>query len=238
MRGSSLLRASLVAFLVALGGVLSIAASADTLAPLYAKMKQRFTVTHPGVLTGWTFDGALKPIARGRQVPPQRGVEFVFPQGTRVDGGAVRACRASDQKITRVGPSVCPASSRIGSGSAGLALGTTGTLDTKLIAFDSGRRLILVFTTTSGSVVRVLSGTISGTHVKSTIPRTVLPSGGEVAVFRFALQLRAAGTPKRPLIRTPRTCPRNGRWTFIYLPRYDAPYGVQRSTSSVRCSRR
>jgi hypothetical protein len=60
--------------------------------------------------------------------------------------------------------------------------------------------------------------------------------GGEVAVFRLALQLRAAGTSKRPLIRTPRTCPRSGRWTFTYLPRYDPPYGVQRSTSSMRCS--
>jgi len=102
--------------------------------------------------------------------------------------------------------------------------------------FDGGRRLILVFTSTAGSVVRVLSATIKGTHVKSTIPPIVLPRGGEVAVFRLALQLRAAGTSKRPLIRTLRTCPRSDRWTFTYLPRYDPPYGVQRSTSRMRCS--
>jgi hypothetical protein len=181
-------RASLVVLLVALSGPLASAASADKLAPLYAKMKQRFTVNHSGARAGWTFEGALKPIASGRQVPPQRGVDFVFPDCTRLDPGAVRRCRASDQQITRVGPSACPVSSRIGSGSAGLALGATGRLDTKLIVFDGGHRLILVFTTTSGSVVRVLSGTISGTHVKANIPRTVLPSGGEIAVFRFALE--------------------------------------------------
>jgi hypothetical protein len=151
-------------------------------------------------------------------------------------GHAVPACHAPDQQITRTGPSACPPASQIGSGSASLALGTTGTLDTRLSVFDGGRRLIIVFTSTAGSVVRVLSGTIKGTHVKSTIPRIVLPGGGEVAVFRLALQLRAAGTSKRPLIRTPRTCPRSGRWTFTYLPRYDPPYGVQRSTSSMRCS--
>ena len=102
--------------------------------------------------------------------------------------------------------------------------------------FDGGQRLIIVFTSTAGSVVRVLSGTIKGTHVKSTIPPIVLSGGGEVAVFRLALQLRAGGTSQRPLIRTPRTCQRSGRWTFTYLPRYDSPYGVQRSTSSMRCS--
>jgi hypothetical protein len=223
-------------FVVSVVAALSVPASADTLAPLYAKLKLRFTVNRPGAKTGWTADGALKPIPLGRQVPPQRGVDFVFPAGTRIDAGAVPACHASDQQITRTGPSACPPASRIGSGSAGLALGTTGALDTKLSVFDGRRRLIFVFTSTVGSVVRVLSGTIKGTHVKSTIPRIVLPGGGEVAVFRLALQLRAAGTSKRPLIRTPRTCPRSGRWTFTYLPRYDPPYGVQRSTSSMRCS--
>lgn len=238
MRSRSYSGARFAVLLLAVAGALAVGASADTLAPLYAKMKQRFTVNHLGVKTGWTFDGALKPVPAGHQVPPQRGVDFVFPSGTRLDLGAVRACRASDQEITRAGPSVCPAASRVGSGSARLALGSTGTLDTRLTVFDGGRRIILVFTSASGSVVRVLSGTISGTHVKATIPRMVLSSGGEVAVTRFALQLRAAGTAKRPFIRTPRTCPRTGRWTFTYLPRYDPPYGVQRSTSSMRCSRR
>jgi hypothetical protein len=223
-------------FVVSVVAALSVPASADTLAPLYAKLKLRFTVNRPGARTGWTADGALKSVPLGRQVPPQRGVDFVFPAGTRIDAGAVPACRASDQQIARTGPSACPPASRVGSGSAGLALGTIGTLDTRLSVFDGGRRLIIVFTSTAGSVVRVLSGTIEGTHVKSTIPAIVLSGGGEVAVFRLALQLRAAGTSQRPLIRTPRTCPRSGRWTFIYLPRYDSPYGVQRSTSSMRCS--
>jgi hypothetical protein len=221
---------------VSVVAALSVPASADTLAPLYAKLKLRFTANRPGARTGWTADGALKPVPPGRQVPPQRGVDFVFPAGTRIDAGAVPACHASDQQIARTGPSACPPASRVGSGSAGLALGTTGTLDTRLSVFDGGRRLIIVFTSTAGTVVRVLSGTINGTHIKSTIPRIVLSGGGEVAVFRLALKLRAAGTSQRPLIRTPRACQRSGRWRFTYLPRYDPPYGVQRSTSSMRCS--
>jgi hypothetical protein len=221
-------------------GVLSTPVSADTLAPLYAKMKQRFTVSHPAARTGWTFDGALKPFPHARQVPPQRGIELLFPRGTRIDLGAVPACRASDQQIASAGLSACPAASRIGSGSAGLALGTTGiTLDTNLTILDGGRgRLIVAFTNSAGKVVRVLSGTIAARHLKATFPTLVVPGAGEVAIIRASLALRAAGTLRRPLIRTPPTCPRTGRWTFIYLPRYDPPYGVQRSTSSMRCRRR
>jgi hypothetical protein len=39
------------------------------------------------------------------------------------------------------------------------------------------------------------------------------------------------------LLRTPKSCPKSKRWKFTYLPRYDEPYGVQRSTSTVRCRR-
>ena len=53
----------------------------------------------------------------------------------------------------------------------------------------------------------------------------------------MSLKGRRFGTRKHPGIRTPDRCPKSGRWTFTYLPRYDPPYGVQRSTSSVRCTR-
>jgi len=54
---------------VCLSAVVSPAVG-DTTAPLYAKMKQRFTTERPGARTGWSFDGALKPYPAGVQVPP------------------------------------------------------------------------------------------------------------------------------------------------------------------------
>jgi hypothetical protein len=212
-------------------------ASSDTLAPLYAKMNQRFSVSRVGASTGWSFDGALKPVAAGTAFPPQRAIEFVFPRGTRFDLRAVPRCGASDEQIANEGVGVCPAKSRVGSGSAGVALGTTGTVDTRLVVLVGKQRLILVFTTTDGTVIRVLSGTISKNRVKATFPPIVLPDGSEVAVFRVAAKLSRAGTRQHHLITTPSTCPRSGRWTFTYLPRYDPPYGVQRSTSTQRCTR-
>jgi hypothetical protein len=216
---------------------LAAPAASDTVAPLYAKMKQRFSVSRVGASTGWSFDGALKPVAAGTTFPPQRAVDFVFPRGTRFNLRAVPRCGASDEQIATEGVAVCPARSRVGSGSAGVALGTSGTLDTRLVVLVGKQRLILVFTTTNGSVVRVLSGTVSRNRVKATFPPVVLPDGSEVAVFRLAAKIGRAGTRQHHLITTPSTCPRSGRWTFTYLPRYDPPYGVQRSTSTERCSR-
>jgi hypothetical protein len=64
-----------------------------------------------------------------------------------------------------------------------------------------------------------------------------LSGGYEVSVTGMSLKAARFGTRKHPGIRTPSSCPKSGRWTFTYLPRYDEPYGVQRSTRSVPCSR-
>jgi hypothetical protein len=106
--------------------LLAPSAAADTTAPLYAKMKQRFTTTKSGHSTGWSFDGALKPYPAGEQVPPQRSVDFVFPRGTRGNLGAVPSCLASDEEIASEGLAACPAASRVGTGEAGLSLERPG----------------------------------------------------------------------------------------------------------------
>jgi hypothetical protein len=217
--------------------LLAPSAGADPTAPLYAKMKQRFTTAKPGHSTGWTFDGALKPYPAGEQVPPQRTVEFVFPKGTRIRPGAVSSCLASDEQITSQGLGVCPADSQVGSGEAGVFLGTAGTatLEAHLFAAEPG--LVAVFTSESGTVLRVLRAAVERNHVTTTLPPVELPGGYELAIFTFKLEIERAGSKKRPALRTPKTCPKSKRWKFIYLPRYDEPYGVQRSTSTTRCRR-
>jgi hypothetical protein len=212
-------------------------AAADTTAPLYAKMKQRFTTSEPGHATGWSFDGALKPYPAGEQVPPQRSVDFVFPRGTRGNLGAVPSCLASDEQITSEGLAACPAAAQVGTGEAGLFFGTAGTLTTQLHVFVAEPELVVAFTSESGAVLRVLRGTVTRDRITATLPPVSAPGGYELAVVTFKLEFPRAGTRKRPLLRTPKSCPKSKRWKFTYLPRYDEPYGVQRSTSTVRCRR-
>jgi hypothetical protein len=242
VRGAAVL-AALALVAISLGSALAKPGSTDpamksSTAPLYAKMKQRFTTAKRATPTGWSFDGALKPFPAGEQVPPQREVKFVFPRGTRVDLRGVRNCFASDEQIATEGLDACPARSRIGTGAGGLFLGAVGILDVNAYVFAARPQLAAIFTTESGTVLRVLRLTHDRNRVTGTIPPIELPGGYEVAVTRLALKLPRGGTRKHPLLRTPKRCPRKRRWTFVYLPRYDEPYGVQRSTSSTPCRRR
>ena len=102
------------------------AAAADTKAPLYAKMEQRFTTAQPGTWTGWRFEGRLKPSAPGVQVPAQRGATFVFPRGSRFDLSAAASCDASAEELVAGGVWTCPKRTEIMSGDASLFLGSAG----------------------------------------------------------------------------------------------------------------
>ena len=230
------------AILVVAGFVLALLAplaSGDQTAPLYAKMEQRFTESKPGKATGWRFDGALKPTPEGQQVPPQRGVEFVFPARTRTRPGAVPSCIASDEQIASEGLAACPADSRVGSGEADLFFGTAGTFTAEVHLFAAGPELLTIFTAESGGVLRVLRAMGTRRRITATLPPVAAPGGYELAVTRFKLKVHRAGTLKRPFLQTPETCPKKKRrWKFTYLPRYDEPYGVQRSTSTMRCKRK
>jgi hypothetical protein len=225
----------LVSAIAALGATPALAK--DRTAPLYAKMKQRFTTAKPRHATGWSFDGALKPFPAGQQVPPQRTTNWVFPRGTRLDLRGVQNCRASDQQLISQGLDACPAGSRVGSGEGSLFLGAAGIVDVKVYVFAARPELAAVFATESGTVLRVLRASVHRRRVSAKIPALQLPGGYEASVTRLALKMPRAGTRKHPLMRTPSKCPRKRRWRFVYLPRYDQPYGVQRSTASVRCRR-
>ena len=155
--------------------LLAPSASGDKTAPLYAKMKQRFTTAKPGHSTGWSFDGALKPYPAGQQVPPQRSVDFVFPRGTRWRLGAVPSCLASDEQIASEGLGACPAASEVGTGEAGLFFGTAGTLTTGVHVFVAEPEIVTVFTGESGAVLRVLRGTVTRDRVTATLPPVQAP---------------------------------------------------------------
>jgi hypothetical protein len=234
---STTARLGVLALMIAGLAVSGPPAHGDTLAPLQAKMKQRFTTAQPGAWTGWTFDGAMKPLPAGEQIPPQRSTTLVYPRGTRFDLSRVANCTASDEEIVTGGLGVCPKSSRVGTGEASLSLGALGALDLDAHLFVARPGFALAFATESGAVLRVLRPAITRNRVSFAIPSLPLPGGGEAAFTRVSLKVKRAGTREHPVIRTPAKCPRSGRWTFTYLPVYDEPHGVQRSTSSVRCAR-
>jgi hypothetical protein len=222
-----------------LGGIaLAVSAlAADTKAPLYAKMEQRFTTATPGTWTGWRFDGALKPFEPGVQVPPQRSATFVLPRGSRFDLSAVESCDATAEELVAGGIGTCPKSSEVVFGRASLFAGTAGIVAAKVYAYVARPGLMVAFATETGVVLRAFPATVRGNRVKAILPAVPLAGGYEVSVTGMSLKMPRSGTRRHPGIRTPSKCPKSGRWTFIYLPRYDEPHGLQRSTSTMRCRR-
>jgi hypothetical protein len=242
---------TIIVLSVAIGALLPAGASAETssssvnrdvLAPLYAKMKQRFTTRKPGTSTGWIFDGEVIPFPEGEQVPPQRVLHTVYPRGTEFDlktAKGKRNCTATDEEITAEGVGACPSASQVGSGNGMLFLGLLGTWDVDAYLFTARPGFALVVAAESGTVLKVIRMTIDGNEVTGEItPSAPLPGGYQPAFTQFFLRTEESGTKRHPGLRTPDRCPKSGRWKFTYLPEYVEPYGVQRSTSTMPCKRR
>lgn len=216
----------------------------DSTAPLYAKMKQRFTTTKAGAWTGWSFDGALQPFAPGLQPPPQRGA---------TSRHALRPeRRAQLRRIRRMRPAPELHRNRRGDHPRRprrLPCGLTGRLRGGLPLPRSGghpgrQRAPVHGPSRAGArphdrrrrLLRILRATVHRNRLNATIPPLALPGGIQAAITRLSLKTPRGGTRQHPGLRTPRTCPRSGRRTFTYRARYDEPHGVQRSTNSTRCA--
>jgi hypothetical protein len=231
---------------LALGALLPAAASAepasssadrDVLAPLYAKMKQRFTTRKPGASTGWVFDGVVVEFPEGEQVPPQRVLHLVYPRGTKFDMKRGGNCTASDEELTTEGVAACPGRSQVGAGNGTLFLGLLGTWNVDVSLFTARPGFALVVAAESGTVLKVIRMSVDGNEVTGDIAPSSLPGGYQPAFTQFFLRTEETGTARHPGLRTPDKCPKSGRWKFTYLPEYVEPYGVQRSTSTMPCKR-
>ena len=147
-------------------------ASADTRAPLDARMSQRFTHALPGARTGWTLDAALRaPSGLGR-APSQRRIEIVLPRGTRLDVAAVRACQASDLALLVDGGGACPRRSRVGGGSADLDAGPGLTATVPVGVYAAPGALVLLYGAEHGAVLNVARGRVTGEPGAASRPRS------------------------------------------------------------------
>ena len=90
---------------------------------------------------------------------------------------------------------------------------------------------------TGTGTLRVLRRTIESRVIAATLPKVPLPNGREAALTSLTVRLRAAGTNRRPWVRTPPSCPRSRSWRFVYDIDYDDPPGPQRPFSRSPCRR-
>jgi hypothetical protein len=204
---------------------------------VYESVRLRYTAHRPSSRSGLTYAVRQRRAPAGTQPPPVRGVRFRFHPGTRFDTGATRRCTVAAAELSRRGPAACPPASVLGVGRAIIYIGTPEDVVARATAINVRNGLRVVLQTSMGTVLRVLSARIRGAVVDVTIPRVPLGPGREAALTSFRLDIRAAGTRRRPYLRTPRACPRSGRWRIVYDVAYDDPPGRQRPYDLTRCTR-
>jgi hypothetical protein len=205
--------------------------------PVYERVKLRFTSKDAASRTGFVWDVKQRAVAVDAQPPPVRRARLRFPRGTRFDTSAVVRCTATDGELQERGTEACPAESRLGGGSGTVFLGSPDHLAADVDVFNAKRSALLVVSTQTGDVLRVLRGVVRGSVIDASVPPALLPGGKEAALTSLKLRLRAAGTRAKPWLRTPKRCPARRAWKFVYDIDYDDPPGRQTPFSRSRCRR-
>jgi hypothetical protein len=207
------------------------ARSAD-IAP-YDHFEFKYTSKQPETRTGFRYRVRLHQ--NGDEQPPTvRQLRLEFAKGTRVDQGAVPACAASDDELMKEGPGGCHKASRVATGEAGVYIGTATPTDLNAAVFAAKGGVVVVLTSSSGGVIKILRGKWRGARtLVVAISPTPFGNGKEAALVRFELDIAAAGSRKKPWIRTPKRCTSKG-WDVVYAPLFD-PIGRVRLTDNTRC---
>ena len=203
--------------------------------------KQAFTTSIPGRSTGTDtqllyknpHDPKAKPI-------PVRQEKFTFPTGTKYDESVVPDCTASDIEIRLLGTSACPADSRTGYSQGDTTMaGFSGEDPLDMDAWDDGGVVVVwgrshQFPAIGG----VARGHRAGQSITFDLPRAPGgPPDGESSLRRIHHIFPARTAGGRPFMRTPRTCPRSGVWTF--RGRFTFADGVvEHDVYRMRCKRR
>jgi hypothetical protein len=207
-----------------------------------ADYKQVFTTPVPGTSTGTDTQILYKhPDDPDAKPIPVRQEVFTFPLGTRFDESVVPDCIASDLELQLQGESACPRESWIGSGHGDTSMtGFPGADETPLTvnAFEYGSEFRVLGGPEGYPMRFVAHGRREGRTSTVELPRTPGgPPDGESAVRRVHNVFPARSLGRRAYVRTPRTCPSNGVWTFKLRMTF-ADGAVERAVHRMPCRRK
>ena len=195
----------------------------------YETFSFKYSKQRPGVAAGLRYRVALEE--QGAKAPVVERLDLTFAKGSRIDLGAVEACKATDEEIRAQGPGACPAKGRIATGKAKVHIGGPSPLELAATVSPTGTRGVVVVLANGKTVLRTLRGTFSGRTLTVRIPALVI-GGTRVALVAFDLDIKG-GTSKRPVFRTPKTCPKGG-WDVTYAPTF-ASLGRVELVDTTRC---
>jgi hypothetical protein len=181
----------------------------------------------------------------------------IFPKGAAIVQKAIPQCNATEQDFSQKGDQACPSKSNVGSGSAKVRTKFNGTNDipaTVKLYNATKHRLFAYVSPTPGQPI-VIPTVVKGKPGKTqkliiTVPITCVlgtppncGSAGEARIVDLSLfihkvigKVKSHGKKvKTPFLKTPKTCPKSGHWTFTFLFHHRDNSGTDKSTSTSAC---
>jgi hypothetical protein len=212
-------------------GRLTVAALTATLlvaAPASAASTATFSFTSSKAKTPAGFK--LSGVYDGSRIVDQ--ISVTLPAGTLLDLKAVPKCQASDAEIEEKGPAAaCPANTRLGTGKGSADLGGTPTTF-DLIAVND-RTGVLVDLQLGGKTAFIVTTKVSGRKIDFSL---ALAPSLNAKLTGFSMSFSKLGTARKPLVRTPATCPKKKVLTALVSTRaHQGATEVVKATT--RCSR-
>jgi len=209
------------------------------------EVRSALTTKRPGASTGTRMemrfvdpaDPAGKPYAVDRVV-------VVSPRGARIDHDAVPQCTASDAELMARGADACPAGSQVQSGwlvlDTGSPIGAGRLIRFRSATFNAPGGFVSIGEAEEFAFRGVVRSYTDGRKV--TVDYAEAPGFGgpdsQAAMTTMVTHGPPRGTKRRPLLRTPPSCPRSGRWTirftFIY---HDGVRETERTRAPCRRKR-
>ncbi len=161
-----------------------------------------FTADKAGQSTGIKADvHSTDPGALGQKPKAATQLVVTFPAGTKFNFGKVHPCTLSDKQLTQTNSTGCPASSKVGSGTAVANVKPTplGLINAKVTAFARNSKTVILWVTSKVATPQVIILSVSGTSFSIPVPVQKL---GSVPIVLTSLKLNipASGSGRSALI--------------------------------------
>jgi hypothetical protein len=162
-----------------------------------------------------------------------KNFRFKFQSGTRLDTSALRACRADDAAVRRLGARACSSASKLGSGGTEAIAGAGIPVKTVVTLFNA-RKQIIVLVQVNG---RTLTEFRDDARGRTLTVNAVIPAGISLTKLDISIPAHARKRGKRRHVyfRTPPSCPAGGAWTTEARLNY-VDGSTQTLSSSTPCT--
>jgi hypothetical protein len=204
--------------------VVAVVAAATAAVALAASEATTFTLKHSakaeGASTGISFKIAFTDPDAANGLPSGvRSFTIKLHKGTKIDPAGATQCKVSAQTLMDKGAAACPASSRIGKGTATATPPTGGAgVTVDAVIFNdrpSGKNAFLFMFVTNGQYVTAFDAFVKGNTLSASGLDGAIPGGLIVTQFNGTIDKHSKGRGKRKhdLITAPPACPKSKKWT-------------------------